>query len=75
MKFALIALIARALGEKPRDAVRSAVVLAQGGEFAFALLALAASYGLVPADVQAFMVAVTLVSMVLTPALVRGSGW
>ena len=27
-----------------------------------------------PADVQAFMVAVTLVSMVLTPALVRGSG-
>ena len=74
VKFALIALIARALGEKPRDAVRSAVVLAQGGEFAFALLALAASYGLVPADVQAFMVAVTLVSMVLTPALVRGSG-
>ena len=30
VKFALIALIARALGEKPRDAVRSAVVLAQG---------------------------------------------
>ena len=74
VKFVMIAVIARMLGERPRDAVRTAVVLAQGGEFAFALLALAASYGLVPADVQAFMVAVTLVSMVLTPALVRGSG-
>ncbi|MEE4361127.1 MAG: cation:proton antiporter [Pseudomonadales bacterium] len=75
VKFLIIVAVARGFGEGPRVAVRTGVVLAQGGEFAFALLALAAGYDLVPRDVQAFMVAVTLVSMVLTPALVRRSGW
>ncbi|MEE4380661.1 MAG: cation:proton antiporter [Pseudomonadales bacterium] len=74
-KLAIITAVGLAFGEPRRTALRTGIVLAQGGEFAFALLALAASYELVSPDVQAFMVAVTLVSMVLTPALVRRSGW
>lgn len=74
VKGLLVFAIVRAFGEPAAVATRSGLVLAQGGEFAFALLALAAGAGLIPADVQAFMVSVTLVSMVLTPALVRRSG-
>jgi CPA2 family monovalent cation:H+ antiporter-2 len=74
VKGLLVTAIVRASGESTATAVRSGIVLAQGGEFAFALLALAAGEGLVAPDVQAFMVSVTLVSMVLTPALVRRSG-
>ena len=73
MKFALIALIARALGEKPRDAVRSAVVLAQGGEFAFVIFGQATSGSggaLFPQNLDELLVVVVIVSMALTPLAV-----
>ncbi|MDZ7825657.1 MAG: cation:proton antiporter [Gammaproteobacteria bacterium] len=74
IKAAVILAISLAFGDSLRVAMRTGLVLAQGGEFAFAMLALAAGANLVEPDVQAFMVAVTLVSMVLTPTLVRRSG-
>ncbi|HSG88877.1 MAG TPA: cation:proton antiporter [Pseudomonadales bacterium] len=74
VKGLLLVAVVRAFGDSLRVSLRTAIVLAQGGEFAFAMLALAAGAGLVEPDVQAFMVAVTLVSMVLTPLLVRRNG-
>ena len=73
VKGVVVCLISLAFRDSLRIAVRSGLVLAQGGEFAFAVLALLAGKGMVEPDVQAFLVTVTLVSMVLTPLLVRRS--
>jgi CPA2 family monovalent cation:H+ antiporter-2 len=75
IKGVVVCAISLAFGDEVRVAVRSGLVLAQGGEFAFAALALLAGQGLVAHDVQAFLVTITLVSMVLTPVLVRRSDW
>lgn len=75
-KSVVIAAIARLLKEDWRTAIVSGLVLAQGGEFLFALLALATRGGVVPADVASFLVSVTIVSMTLTPLLIRkGEVW
>lgn len=73
LKGVLIAVLAHRLGESRETSVRTALALAQGGEFFFAMLALAAREKLVPADVASFMIAVTVVSMGLTPPLIRHS--
>jgi CPA2 family monovalent cation:H+ antiporter-2 len=79
VKGVLITLLTRALGETRDTALRTGLALAQGGEFFFALLALAAQEHLIAADVASFMIAVTVVSMALTPLLLRHgegiSGW
>jgi len=49
------------------DQLLFAILLAQGGEFAFVLLALAQSEGLIAADVAAFLVVVATFSMLATP--------
>ncbi|MFP5383376.1 MAG: cation:proton antiporter [Gammaproteobacteria bacterium] len=73
LKGVLIAVLAHRLGESRETSVRTALALAQGGEFFFAMLALAAREKLVPSDVASFMIAVTVVSMGLTPPLIRHS--
>lgn len=73
VKAALVAWLVHRLGEARDTALRSGLALAQGGEFFFAMLALAAREKLVPADVVSFMIAVTVVSMALTPPLIRHS--
>lgn len=70
-KSALIAAMTWRMREAPETALRTGLALAQGGEFFFALLALASREKLVPADVTSFMISVTVVSMVATPPLVR----
>jgi len=79
VKFALIAGMTRALGETRETALRTGLALAQGGEFFFALLALAARESIVPAHTASLLIAVTVVSMSLTPLLLRRSeaiaGW
>ncbi|MCW8195364.1 hypothetical protein F6455_11250 [Proteobacteria bacterium 005FR1] len=75
-KCLVIAAVARLLGENLQTALTAGLVLAQGGEFLFALLALAARDGLVEADVASFLLSVTIVSMSLTPLLIRlGPQW
>ncbi|HKJ71378.1 MAG TPA: monovalent cation:proton antiporter-2 (CPA2) family protein, partial [Gammaproteobacteria bacterium] len=70
----LIIVLTRLAGNETGVALRTGMVLAQGGEFGFALMALAMSHGLFePATSQALLTAVVL-SMVLTPFLVRYNG-
>lgn len=73
IKGTLIALLTRALRETKETSIRTGLALAQGGEFFFALLALAASERIVPADVASFMIAITVVSMAVTPLLLGRS--
>lgn len=73
-KGALVMLISRIMGYENAVAVRTAMVLAQGGEFGFALLALALSRDLISAtDSQAILAAI-IASMIIAPILIRENG-
>jgi monovalent cation:proton antiporter-2 (CPA2) family protein len=61
--------LARAFGEKSSSAFPFAVVLSQGGEFAFVLFSLAAGESLMPAALADRLVAVVTISMLTTPIL------
>ena len=50
-----------------RDALDRAVVMAQGGEFAFVLYSAAAAVGIIDAEANAILTAIIIVSMILTP--------
>lgn len=62
-----IYLVARLLRSDHGEALDRAVLMAQGGEFAFVLFAAAASAGLIDAEVNANLTAIVVLSMVLTP--------
>lgn len=51
------------------DAVRVALLLSGGGEFAFVVLALAEKLGVLPKDLGGLLTAIVLVTMALTPLL------
>lgn len=72
-KIALIAGLARLFGNTPGNALRTGFALGQGGEFAFVLLALAVSHGLLPTWLQQACVAGVVVSMMATPFLIQRS--
>ena len=59
--------VARLLRSPHAEALDRAVLMAQGGEFAFVLFAAAAGTGLVDARTSATLTAVVVLSMVLTP--------
>lgn len=70
----LIAVLVRLGGHEAGVAIRTGIVLAQGGEFGFALLALALSNRVLSAEqVQPILAAVVL-SMVIAPLLIRRNG-
>lgn len=71
VKASVISIAARLLKESWRCSMVAGMVLAQGGEFLFALMALATRNTLVPEDVASFMISVTIVSMILTPIIIR----
>jgi glutathione-regulated potassium-efflux system protein KefB len=50
-----------------RDALERAVIMAQGGEFAFVLYAAATAVGIIDGEANANLTAIVIVSMVLTP--------
>ncbi len=64
-----IYIIARLFRAKHREAVERAVLMAQGGEFAFVLYATAASVGIINAEANAMLTAIIIISMVLTPVM------
>ena len=72
-KATIISLVARFTGESWRSALPAGMSLSQGGEFLFALMALATRDGLVPHDVASFLISITIVSMMLTPMIIRYS--
>ncbi len=70
LKFAGIYGIARLLKAGRREAVERAVIMCQGGEFAFVLYAAATNVGLLTGESNAVLTAVIIISMVLTPLMI-----
>ncbi|MEK6550012.1 MAG: cation:proton antiporter [Pseudomonadota bacterium] len=56
-------------------ALRTGLVLSQAGEFAFALLLQAREFSLLDARAAQFALAVVVLSMLLSPLLIRHNGW
>jgi CPA2 family monovalent cation:H+ antiporter-2 len=61
-------------GHGPITAVRTGIVLGHGGEFGFALLALALQTGLLYSEESQPILAAVVISMLIAPMLVRHSG-
>jgi CPA2 family monovalent cation:H+ antiporter-2 len=74
LKTVSIAVISVLMGRAQGVGIRTGLVLAQGGEFGFALLSLAVAFGILdPASMQVVLATVIL-SMAVTPFLVRYNG-
>jgi CPA2 family monovalent cation:H+ antiporter-2 len=69
LKALLVAGLALLFGLRGHQALRTGLLVAQGGEFAFVLIGLAADTGVVPKEVQPIVFALTGVSMAMTPFL------
>merc|ERR1719324_2254397 len=69
VKSLVTAAAGRAAGLSPSGAVRTGFILAQGGEFAFVVLALASQLRVLPAELNQLLIAVVILSMFLTPGL------
>lgn len=65
-----IYLVARVTRSSHHEALDRAVLMAQGGEFAFVLYGAAAATGIIDETVNANMTAIVVLSMVLTPLVV-----
>ncbi|TCQ03762.1 TrkA family protein [Rhizobium sp. PP-F2F-G36] len=62
--------VARLFRAGNREAIERAVLMAQGGEFAFVLYAAAASVGIIDSEANAILTATIIVSMTLTPLMI-----
>ncbi|MGE0054290.1 MAG: cation:proton antiporter [Hyphomicrobium sp.] len=69
LKASVVFLLSRAFGISTAASVESAALLAPGGEFAFVILTLALSYGLVRPDVASLMLTSVAISMAFIPIL------
>lgn len=69
LKMAVIYLVARALGTARSEAIERAVLMAQGGEFAFVLYSTATQVGIFDDNANATLTAIIIISMVLTPLM------
>ncbi|MBA2654446.1 MAG: cation:proton antiporter [Gammaproteobacteria bacterium] len=70
-KTALIFLLSLMAGRNAKEALRTGLVLAQGGEFGFALLALALTYHLLPSLYGQVVLGALLFSMALAPFILK----
>ena len=70
-KFLVVLVLARTYGEAKKVSLKTALSLCQGGEFCFALVALASQYGQTGGDVASIVLAVTILSMIIAPLLIR----
>jgi len=69
LKGAIIAALARAFGLSLRRALQMGLLLGQAGEFAFVVIAAARAGGAIPAETAAYMLIITALSILLTPAV------
>lgn len=67
IKFVILSVIAKLLGNRMPTSLRLGVVLAQGGEFAFVLFSTANSQGLIQDDIANTLTLLVTLSMALTP--------
>lgn len=70
VKALLIYNVARLVGTCQREAIERAVLMAQGGEFAFVLYSAASAAGILDAETNAVLTAMIIISMILTPLMV-----
>ncbi|NTF31660.1 monovalent cation:proton antiporter-2 (CPA2) family protein [Rhizobium skierniewicense] len=70
VKALLIYCVARVVGTCQRESIERAVLMAQGGEFAFVLYSAALAAGILDAEANAVLTATIIISMVLTPLMV-----
>src|SRR5690606_22779219 len=70
LKMAVIYGVARFMKADSREAIERAVLMAQGGEFAFVLYATATQFGILTPEWNANLTAIIIISMVLTPLMV-----
>jgi len=73
-KGVVVALLTRLTGYDNEIACRTGTVLAQGGEFGLALLALALLTGLLSFEASQPILAAVVISMLLAPLLIRYNG-
>lgn len=73
-KALLISLLARMFTAENGSSLRTGLVLAQGGEFGFALLTLALSDNLLPEATSQTVLAAIIISMALSPIIIRYNG-
>lgn len=67
----LISLLCRATGNYSSTAIRTGIVLGQGGEFGFAILSIAMTDKMIPPEYQQVILAALLISIVIAPILIR----
>src|SRR5579883_462644 len=70
-KMLLIIILGRLVGNTYQNAARTGIVLAQGGEFGFAILNLAMDNKIFPASYQQVILAALLISIAIAPVLIR----
>lgn len=70
-KFLLITGIGLLLKQAKDTAMQTGIILAQGGEFGFAILSLALTYKLLPNDYAQVILCAILMSMMIAPILIR----
>lgn len=70
LKFTVIYSVARLTKTQHSEALERAVLMAQGGEFAFVLFGTAVSVGILNNETNAILTATVIVSMALTPLLI-----
>jgi len=73
-KTVLITVLGRLAGAEQGVALRAGLSLAQGGEFGFVLLSLALGYELIGGQASQIVLAAVLLSMALSPLLIRYNG-
>ena len=73
VKGAIIALIARRLGLRIRQALIAGAALASSGEFSLVLLSRASDLGGISPEIEQVLLACTAISMALVPTLMRGA--
>jgi glutathione-regulated potassium-efflux system protein KefB len=67
IKFSILVLIGKLVGNPWQVSIRLGVTLAQGGEFAFVLFSTASSFHLLPSELSDRLILVVTLSMALTP--------
>jgi glutathione-regulated potassium-efflux system protein KefB len=72
VKIATIYVVARLLSSNHGEALERAVLMGQGGEFAFVLYTTAVAAGIIDGPTNAIFTATVIVSMVVTPFLIIG---
>ncbi len=71
VKTLIIALLGRLMGVNSKTSLRTALILAQGGEFGFALLTLAINNNVLASNLSQTVLAALLFSMAIAPFLIR----